>query len=179
MVPAPAGEVQLLQAAFSFEPTGSAPILHLVTVKPLDPSSFEVQLWQSADKGGSWQELLSISPVRTPAAALLAGSPLFLALQNEVIKLVKAPDGWQLEGNRSFLPDDLYITALAASLADGVDPTLFAATNRGLFYSTDRDVHWRPLGQGLEGRAVVALLIPPRQQRIGAVTLGGEIWWLE
>jgi photosystem II stability/assembly factor-like uncharacterized protein len=185
------GSAEASMPSLAVEPTTSVPSLNLVTVKPLDRSGFELQLWQSTDKGSSWQELLSISPVTTPAVAILAASrsktqfwnekpqeaaiksPLFLALQNEIIKLDKAPAGQELDWSRSSLAEGLYITALAQA-----GQTLFAATNRGIFYSINSGANWQPLGQGLEGRAVVALLIPA-QQRMGAVTLGGEVWWLE
>jgi photosystem II stability/assembly factor-like uncharacterized protein len=183
----PLEEGMFLQAAISFNRATSIYSLNLATAVPGEPQGFKVQLWQLAGWGDRWQEIAAISPVRVPAVTLTIPStasepPVFLAIQHEVIKLVKEPISQQLEGRRSSLAEGLYVTALAASPTYEADQTLFVATNRGVFQSSDDGVIWRPLGQGLEGRAVVALLPAPgyaHTKRLATVTLGGEVWWLE
>jgi hypothetical protein len=177
-----AGEGLLLQAAFSFDPATATHLLNLVTAIQIDPQGFKIQLWQSPDEGNNWQEMVSISPVKTPAATLLVpdptrGFPLFLAVQNEIIKLVKEAAHPTVAGSRFVLAEGLSITALAASPGYEADQTLFAGTNKGVFHSQDDGESWQPLGQGLEERAVVALL-PVSQARLEAITWGGEVWRL-
>jgi ligand-binding sensor domain-containing protein len=76
------------------------------------------------------------------------------------------------------LGQDLNITMIVPSLSYPTDQTLFVATNKGIFHSTDAGSTWAPLGQALQERAIVALLQDRRQDRPGVVTLGGAIWRL-
>jgi photosystem II stability/assembly factor-like uncharacterized protein len=182
----PVGEGLPLQAAISFNHLASNYTLNLATAAPVEPHGFKVQLWQSADWGDSWQELVTISPVSTPAVTLAIPAttnepPLFLAFQHELIKVVKERASQQLEGRRSSLAEGLAVTTLVASSAYETDQTLFAATQQGVFQSSDDGLTWQPLGRGLEGRAVAALMVSAAagHNRLVAVTWGGEVWRLE
>jgi photosystem II stability/assembly factor-like uncharacterized protein len=171
-----------LNAVFKERAGGDSPELYLITGTESEPGRYRIQLWQrSLQPDSSWQALVTIEPVTAPIAALAIpqpedNSPLFLAIQNQVIRLTRPAEGQPLEPLQVILEETLNITTLVASAAPENGYSLFVATNRGVFYSTDEGLHWQPLGQGLEARAVVALLVDA-QQRLGAVTLGGEVWW--
>jgi hypothetical protein len=177
-LPFPAPGETALTATFGPE---TPPQLYLSTTAEIGPGSYRVQLWQRPiQPEETWQALVSIDPVKVPIAALAApqkaNAPLFLAIQNQVIRLARQPDG-QLITTQAVLGEELNITTILALTTSETDYSLFVATNRGVFYSLDAGLTWQPLGRGLEDRAVVALL--NLDKHLGAVTLGGEVWWLE
>lgn len=161
--------------------------LNLITATEVGPANFEVRLWQSADQGNQWAEMVRIQSVKFPAGDLAspflsAPELFFLAFQNEVIKLVKNSDGRLEVAHHVKIEQDLNVTAILLSPTYESDQSLFAATNKGIFHSSDGGVTWQHLGHGLEDRPVVALLLSPQdkaKKRMGAVTLGGAVWWLE
>jgi hypothetical protein len=83
---------------------------------------------------------------------------------------------------QAFLPLGTNVTALAASADFAQDGTLYAATNRGLYISTDRGASWAlladGLGAGLGERLLVAVL-PGAAGALTAVEFGGTVWQMK
>ncbi|MEZ4712279.1 MAG: hypothetical protein R3A44_34135 [Caldilineaceae bacterium] len=158
---------------------GEGVTIYAVTAAVNAQNNYQLYLWQSRDKGQSWEALAGFES-ETPAVLFLAPVPstkqtLFAATQNRLIKLcADEADEWHVE--QHFFADDLRITALAASPNYRVDATVYVGTNRGIFISSDDGATWQLRGKGLPQRPIVAIL--PWSESVRAVMLGGEIWAL-
>ena len=142
-------------------------------------NNYQLYLWQSHDKGQSWETLAGFES-ETPAVQLVApaeptAQTLFLATQNRLIKLHRDKDG-ELAVSQHFFEADLRITALTASPTYGADQTLYAGANRGVYISKDGGTTWTALSDDLPEQPVVALL--PQGDLLRAVLLGGAVWAL-
>lgn len=176
-----AGET-LLTLAFALQ-DGTAQMLVAVTAQQEAATGhYRLQLWQSQDGGLDWENL-AVLATEIPSVALAwpvdpQEAALFVATRHRVIKIFTEPASQELRSTQSFLESALNITALTASPTYASDHTLWAATTRGVYQSSDSGATWTKLGMGLDERSVVALLPPTPTQPLQAVTLGGEVWVL-
>ncbi len=159
-LPAPWVGEELLQVAFS--PTGDQALLVMTVRHGAADPHYRLQLWRSLPASVNFISL-AILTTELPAAALLwPVDPLerafFLATQHRVIKLTPRASDGELAATQCFLPLSTNITALAASPTFAQDDTLYAATNRGLYISTDRGATWALLDNELAERLLVAIL---------------------
>ncbi len=68
----------------------------------------------------------------------------------------------------------------ACLVADRADPRrLYAATNAGVFVSSDGAAHWTALNEGLTNFSVRSLVIDPSGRFLHASTLGGGVFDIE
>ncbi|MCX6048590.1 MAG: YCF48-related protein [Chloroflexi bacterium] len=179
-VTVPCQDETLLQLAFSPDYAADQ-ALCAVTAQRDEQGNYRVQLWRSMDNAQSWANLAEFY-TELPAVALAwpfdpTEQAIFLATRNRVIKLFIDPVDQQFVFEQRFLDQALQITALVAPADYAHQPTLYAATNQGVYETEDGGQSWAMLGQGLEGRIVVALL-PTVNAALSAMTLGGEAWHL-
>ncbi|MBX3054554.1 MAG: hypothetical protein KF753_23995 [Caldilineaceae bacterium] len=142
-----------------------------------DGQHVQAEVWQSDDAGQSWTDLAGLA-LDTPALSLLpladeARRPLLLAGQNRLITLYTDPESGELAVDQRFLEPDVRVVSLATAPASASGSTLWAATNRGIWQISDDTED--AICIGLAERSVVALF--PSGERMGALTLGGEVWW--
>ncbi len=170
----------LLQLVFSPD-YGNDRTLCAVTAQHDDQGNHRIQFWRSTDNAQSWTSLAEFH-TELPAVALAwpldpMEQAIFLATRNRLIKLFTPPSDQQFVFEQTFLDEPLRITALVAPHDYAQQPTLYAATNQGVYHTQNGGQTWNLLGQGLEGRIVVALL-PTANMALYAITLGGEVWHL-
>ena len=103
-----------------------------------------------------WWEAAAIALI----AVLVLASPRLSAQEPE------SGPGFVLQGEGGL------VTAL---LLDPATPsTLYAATARGLYRSTDSGASWEARSRGLEGHSVLALAVDPASHMLYATTDTGE-----
>ena len=73
------------------------------------------------------------------------------------------------------IPTNLLVMSLAVDWRFG-DPTLYAGTSRGVFFSTDLGMNWAPFGQGLPRTLVEGLQLLPRNGVLVAATFGRGVY---
>jgi photosystem II stability/assembly factor-like uncharacterized protein len=142
--------------------------------------NYDVQIWQGAEGGQTWQELLGLE-TEVPAVAVAwpydpEHQSRFFATRHRVIRLYMDADSGEMAVSQAFLQEGLQIIGLLPSPAYQMDRTLLAATSQGVLISTDDGTTWAPLGRDLPACPVVELL--PVDTGLLAVTLGGGLWRL-
>lgn len=175
-----AGETLLQLALAPTDVSGQS--LLVVSTRRGATGHYRLQLWESQDGGQQWAHLAALVS-EIPAVALAwpvdpHEQALFVATRHRVIKLFYQGASRELASTQSFLESSLNITALAASPTYAADRTLWAATTRGVYHSTDGGATWQSLGRGLDERSVVAIFPPSAHAPLQAVTLGGAVWRL-
>lgn len=150
--------------------------IYLVTAN-LTGQSIQAEVWQSDDAGESWNDVAGLT-LEAPALCLLPLAdplrrPLLLAGQNRLINLHTDAETGELAVEQRFLPPEVRIVALGQGSEGADGKTLLAATNRGI---------WQ-VGPGKEQADCIALpkktvvALCAADGGLGAVTLGGEVWW--
>jgi hypothetical protein len=166
----------LLHAAFAPDFAGPEGLV-AVTALVQEGAPAQVSVWQSSDFGRNWTNLAGLE-TDAPAVlmAVAVGMPaLFLATQHRLVGLIReGPDG-ALRVGQTLFPVGTRVTALAVSPRYAEDTTVMAATSGIVQWSRNGGDRWEPLGSGLDGRPVTALLPTPSDQ-VYAVTLGGTLW---
>ena len=99
-----------------------------------------------------------------------AGAPaLMLGLILGIAGAFAQDPGFVLQGEGGL------VTALLVDPTSG--STVYAATARGFFRSTDSGASWEPRNRGLEGRSVLSLAIDPASRgTLYAATDGGVVY---
>ena len=136
---------------------------------------YKMEIWRSLDCGNHWEVLAEFeahSPVIRMHALPDLEQSLYIATQNQLIRIYKQTSTQTIVIKQEVLPVNLQIKKLTHSAA-GI---LYAATNQGIWRKINTDKLDR-YGSGLEGYDIVAVLAVP-DGSLGAVTLGGEVWWL-
>ena len=169
------------QSVLRAAPSGSA--LHVLTAQANDAGHFVIELWDSMDRGETWQSVAQLTSgipaVLTAWPADPAQPATYLATQHRIVKLHR-PDG-DLAVHQHFFAEQTRVTALVASPDYANNGTLFAATSDGLACSRDRGETWTweagPRGLPPDGLPVVWMALDG--DKLTAVTLGGEVWRTE
>jgi len=149
--------------------------LYLVTAGFAE-QTVQAEVWQSDDAGEGWSDVAGLT-LDTPALCLLPladplRSPLLLAGQNRLITLYTDAETGELAVEQRFLEPDVRIVALAHGQAAVAGETLLAATNRGIWQLSPGEEEAVQIA--LAEKTVVAIWAAG--DRLGAVTLGGEVW---
>lgn len=141
-----------------------------------DGQHIQVEVWQSDDGGRGWNDVAGLA-LDTPSLSLLTLAdelrrPLLLAAQNRLITLSTDPESGGLVVDQRFLDPEVQIVTVTTAQGNGNGDTLLAATNRGIWQIPADGGEAACIG--LADRSVVAIL--PGENRLSAVTLGGEVW---
>ncbi|MCY3912154.1 MAG: hypothetical protein OXG43_02775 [Chloroflexi bacterium] len=143
-----------------------------------------IAVYRSTDRGSAWSQILehagdgwaslAIPPTYGPGDDFIA-----VATGREVI----TPAGRRVPSWRATRPTEarLSVLAVVASAHFATNNTLYAATSRGVFRSSDRGRIWRRLSAGMGAPPVTALTLASDEAAkdvLVAGTLDGTVWRL-
>lgn len=131
-------------------------------------------VFYSSDSGKTWND---ISPATTASqesyiqALAVSGTTLFAGMNDTY----GSSDGGVLQSsdNGANWKKDYGVTGNVAALLT-IGPNVFAATDAGIFLSTNRGMVWSDAGEGMNGAAINALAI--RGSELYAGTTGAGVW---
>ncbi|MBI4465512.1 MAG: hypothetical protein HY647_12470 [Acidobacteria bacterium] len=128
--------------------------------------------WQQLSQGLEGRDVLSLLALKTPAAKLLAGTPDGLFEYTEALRVWKNESRWEAATGKSSKQASLKVRDLYQRRAE--EP-VYAATSKGLFYSTDSK-SWKPLGlDSNDGVYAVATLGDDGTTILAATSVGLQI----
>lgn len=143
-------------------------------------------VWRSFDGGRSWQRVVRqnvaarwLTLALPPDYDATAGPHrAYIGWGNHVLRpLLTGPKHWTAG---MLGPASLTVLSLALSPTFPRDRTLYAATNQGIYRSTNEGVTWHPWSEGLGNvpTVMVAACADARTsgQRVYTLALGGAIW---
>lgn len=163
----------LLRALPAQDAAGEAAALAL-TIRAKEPQAqtqgpYAIHVWLR--RAGAWANIAGLE-TEIPSMLALWPSPegLWLATQHRVITLRWDGRTQAWSASQHFFAPDEQITALTASM----DGSLWVATTRALYRSTDQGVIWRRAADLPERQPVV--YVRAVAARLDVVTLGGRVW---
>jgi photosystem II stability/assembly factor-like uncharacterized protein len=120
-----------------------------------------------------WALLSTLIDLEVPLVSLVnSDQALLIGAQNSVISVISDAKGFQ--PHRYEFDELINITQLRRDPQYPKNRQLLAATNRGIFATSDDGRTWQIYSNELKNRSIVSLLTASGQ--LQAVTLGGEIW---
>jgi len=167
-------------SALAIDPTNSDVVFITQAVAGFPSGPDTDKIFKSTDGGGQWRQVpipvpapvaidsLAIDPA-TPSIVYAAYGPFGAGKSGGVLKSIDAGETWIAAQNG--LPDTIFVNALA------IDPSaparIYAATQQGVFRSTDAAARWTPINSGLTDLHVWSLSIDRSGSLLRAATAAG------
>jgi photosystem II stability/assembly factor-like uncharacterized protein len=147
-------------------------------------------VWRSFDGGRSWQRVVRqnvaarwLTLALPPDYDATAGPHrAYIGWGNHVLRpILTGPKHWTAG---MLGPANLTVLSLAPSPAFPRDRTLYAATNQGIFRSTNEGLTWKRWNEGIGAAPAITVAVSADArvaagQRVYALTLGGALWCCE
>lgn len=143
-----------------------------------------IAVYRTTDRGASWSRIFE----DTGAGWVSLAIPLTYGEADDFIAFASGREvitsaGHQVQSWRTTRPteDRLSVIAVAASAQFAENDTLYMATTRGVFRSSDRGRIWRRLQAGMGAHPVTCLALAPDESGkdvLAAGTLEGGVWCL-
>ncbi|MCC7355793.1 MAG: hypothetical protein IT330_18780 [Anaerolineae bacterium] len=179
-------------AAIAFSPNYArdGTLLAVTGVTSGDTGYDVAAVWRSFDGGRSWQRVVRqnvaarwLTLALPPDYDATAGPHrAYIGWGNQVLRpILTGPKHWTAG---MLGPANLTVLSLALSPTFSRDRTIYAATNQGIYRSTNEGLTWQPWSEGLGNvpTVVVAACTDERgaaNQRVYTLALGGAVWCWE
>ena len=167
-------------SALAIDPTNADVVYVAQAVAGFSSGPDTDKIFKSTDGGGQWRQVpipvpapvairsLAIDPA-TPSIVYAAYAPFGAGKSGGVLKSIDAGETWIAAQNG--LPDTIDVNALA------IDPStparIYAATQQGVFMSSDAAASWTPINSGLTNLQIWSLSIDRTGSLLRAATAAG------